>query len=243
MGSLLNRIYEKYSAKDFILLAKKLDTIEWIVEAGIHDGTDTEILLKTFDVNHYFAFEPDPAAFAFADAKLSEERSKHNLMLLPIALSDRKHIIKMVSPKGFGLGISQITNDPHSQGVLIQSDLLDNYLASMNNNGLLWLDVEGHSISALNGSIRNLNKFVICKIEAQTHTIDSRKEQDAFRVHKLMRKNFLLIRAPLYPGYFGDLVYLRKDQASMVPWISSKALTVVFYALHRIIYPLLKKPK
>ena len=144
---------------------------------------------------------------------------------------------------GFGLGISQISNDPSSQGLTIYSHLLDDYLHTMNNKGLLWLDVEGHSFNALNGSKVNLTKFIICKIEVQTHTIDSSKIQDAFRIHKLMNKDFILIRAPLQPGYFGDLVYLRKDKISMSIWVFGKAITTLFFLLHKIIYPLLRKPK
>jgi len=243
MGTILNKIYERYSARDFLFLAKEMKSIEWIVEAGVHDGTDTEILLNTFEVKKYLAFEPDPAAFAMAEKKLSNNKLKKNINFYPVALSDQSKLIKIVSPNGFGLGISQISNDPSSQGLTIYSDLLDNYLGSMNNKGLLWLDVEGHSFSALNGSKVNLTKFVICKIDVQTHTIDSTKMQDAFQIHKLMYKSFILIRAPLQPGYFGDLVYLRKDKISINIWVLGKTLTALFFLLHKIIYPLLGKPK
>jgi FkbM family methyltransferase len=243
MGVLLNKIYDRYSAKDFLFLANKIKDIEWVVEAGVHDGTDTEILLNTFDVKLYLAFEPDPTAFAIAEAKLRNNKLKRNIKLIPVALSDRSQFNKIVSPNGFGLGISQISNDPSSQGVTIYSDLLDNYLGTMNNKGLLWLDVEGHSLNALNGSKANLTKFMICKIEVQTHAIDSTKIQDAFKIHKLMYKNFILIRAPLQPGYFGDLVYIRKDKISLNLWVFGKVITTLFFLLHKIIYPLLGKPK
>jgi len=242
MGKILNYVYDKYSAKDFLVLGKKLCDIGWVVEAGVHDGADTQVLLNTFTVKHYFGFEPDPSAFRIANSRLSSVLT-NAVVIFPIALSDTKKTQKIIAPTGYGLGISQISDDLSLEGYIVQSDLLDNYLGPMDNRGLLWLDVEGHSIKVLNGSKFSLEKFMICKIEVITHTIDISKKSDAFRIHKIMQQNFVLIRASLQPSYFGDLVYLRKDLIPIKLWFTGKVITLLFIFLHKFVYPILKIPK
>jgi FkbM family methyltransferase len=242
MGKILDLVYDKFSAKDFLILGKKLCDIGWIIEAGVHDGADTQVLLNTFTVKHYFGFEPDPSAFRIANSKLSGVLT-NTVVIIPIALSDTKKQQKIIASTGFGLGISQISDDLSLEGYIVQSDLLDNFLGPMDDRGLLWLDVEGHTIKVLNGSKFSLRKFMICKIEVITHTIDVNKKSDAFLIHKIMQQDFILIRAPLQPSYFGDLVYLRKDLIPIKLWFTGKVVTVLFIFLHKFVYPILKIPK
>lgn len=80
------------------------------------------------------------------------------------------------------------------------------------------------------------------KIEVQMHNYKKHMPQDAFILHKLLKDTHVLVRAPLHPGIFGDVVYIRKDCARLVDWFIGIHVTMLFNFVHIILYPLLKKP-
>ena len=52
----------------------------------------------------------------------------------------------------------------------------------------------------------------------------------------------MLYAAPLHPGYFGDVIYLKEGELSLSEKVKARALTFAMHILHYKVYSLLKKP-
>jgi FkbM family methyltransferase len=243
MGLLLNGLYKVVSADDFLDFSQSFQKIEWVIEAGIHDAADTVKLILSLRPNHYVGCEPDSEAFESAKNNLNYFNN-HELScvieILPVALTERRGFVTLQTPTQFGDGNTQVKQDKDGKTLGIP---LAELLLETSNDGLLWLDVEGHSAQVLKGAGETLNKFVLMKIEIQMHDIDSNRVRDFPTVHKLVKRSFYLVRAPIHPGYFGDVVYLRKEAAKFRHRLISYPLTLLFFFLHKTVYPLIGKPK
>jgi hypothetical protein len=76
------------------------------------------------------------------------------------------------------------------------------------------------------------------------HKMSNFRTGSFFQVHKIMRSsNFKLYRAPIHPGFFGDVIYIRKKELSNVERLESFILTFFMCQLHKVVYPILRKPK
>jgi hypothetical protein len=110
--------------------------------------------------------------------------------------------------------------------------------------GLLWLDVEGHATSALRGASKNLRYIAAAKVEIQMHDMNDALMADYHEVNNIMLSSGLFpVRAPIFPGFFGDVIYLNKRELSLGDKIWSYTLRLQMWLLHDFVYPLLGKPK
>jgi len=249
MGTLLTKIYAKYSSPGLLKVARERNLdFEWIIEAGCHDGTDTLEFLKLPNIKRVFAFEPDDVAADLAEAKFTNHQERVNLKRL--ALMDQPGYIEMSSPTGnFGDGTTVISNFKsvrpaysHDEKILICSTM-DMELPNLTGRGLLWLDVEGSAANVLSGSLETLKSVSLVQVEVDTHTSKFRKANFAKVDQILTKSNFSLIFGPLHPGFFGDAIYLKNSQLTGIERLRSLALRGLYCALHLVIYPLTGRPR
>ena len=107
----------------------------------------------------------------------------------------------------------------------------------------MWLDVEGHAVPALEGMTDALARIAIARVEVQLHTRSEDFKQDFIQVISLMKQSSLVpIFGPIYPGYFGDIIFLRAELFNWKDLIRSKLVLFHLKILHLHIYPKLKKP-
>ncbi|MCX6451206.1 MAG: FkbM family methyltransferase [Actinobacteria bacterium] len=246
MGKYLNNFYSRFSANNFLEYIK-LDEgkINWVIEAGCHDGNDTLEFVKFSNVKVIYAFEPDPIAREIA-MKTLEPYLTNLVKLYPYALSNSEGEIYLVQSHGnFGNGTSEASEEfsheiPH---VKIKKVRLNRIVSEESSNGILWLDVEGHAVEALVGAGGILNKLIHAKIEVQMHTLNDARKADSTRVLQIMRKaGHTPIMLPLHPGFFGDIVFTKATELSISKRAYSLVLVSLFRFLHLIIYPMLGKP-
>lgn len=214
--------------------------LDFIIEAGCHDGSDTERLLMNLNEVKIFAFEPDSRARVKAESKLSRFIPKQ-LLVSPYALSNYRGTAFLVYSGVKGNGSTQISNKGSE---VVETRTLDEVLPSELHRGLLWLDVEGHSVQVLSGATKTLKKIVMAKIEVQMHDMGPGRKADLFAVMQIMEKSGLVpIYGPIHPGYFGDVIFLKYDEIRLKLKIKSFVLKLQFQILHKLVYPKLNKPK
>jgi FkbM family methyltransferase len=192
----------------------KID-VRWIVEAGCHDGTDTLELNRRFNPINYFAFEPDPVAHSEAKRKL-QSNGLSNVILFKDGLGEdnsSKSLNYLASGKGSG---STFLADQGEEQVSV-CRLDDKLPTNLQDGGLLWLDVEGHTLKALAGMKMTLKKLEIAKVEVQLHSRNENFRQDFSKVLMVFGEAGLVpLYGPLHPGYFGGYNFCPKSS----PWIS-----------------------
>lgn len=244
---LLDKYYKYNFGPDVLVISKKLNLkFDFIIEAGCHDGTDTEKLVKKLKNVKVYAFEPDSKARLAARKKLSEFIPKQ-ILISPFALSDHNGKAFLVFE---GVGMDGAKSGSGSSRVskkgseAIQLRTLDNVLPDKLRKGLLWLDVEGHAVQVLTGATSTLKKIVLAKIEIQMHDMGIGRKADLFTVIKIMKQAELIpIYAPLNPGYFGDIIFVNRTQINNKNKFRSVLILLQLYFLHKIIYPTLNKPE
>jgi len=250
VGKILDALYARYANPGVLGIIKARNlTIDFAIEAGCHDGTDTLRILELPGLNHIYAFEPDPVAAEIASARI--KRFPNKVSLVRSALSNQIGIMEMILPDGVpGSGStifrfkSNSANKSELGDTTFECTTLDLQINEVSNNGLLWLDVEGAPHLVIEGAISTLQKILIAQIEVDMHTTSKIREANYFKVDKLMcTNNFRLHYAPLHPGYFGDVIYIKDNLLSFKEKIRSRILVIGMYILHSKIYPLLKKPK
>lgn len=237
----LNDYYAKVGNPDILKLVDCFDVkVDWVVEAGCHDGTDTILMDRYLAPYKYFAFEPDP--LSYARAKLLLETDFSNVLLFPFGLSDVDSELFFSFPHGEqGTGSTILASEGD---VPVSVKRFDDVVRDLSLGGLLWLDVEGHAVKVLKGACEMLPKLLFAKIEVQMHDMSKYRKKDIFEVCKLMKKAKMLpLYAPIHPGYFGDVVFVRTNLLSRAQVGYSKFLYLQMFALHRWVYPILGKPK
>lgn len=121
---------------------------------------------------------------------------------------------------------------------------IDLEIKALSSKGMLWLDVEGVPHVVLEGATATLKNIAIAQIEVEMHKMSNFRTGSLTQVHKIMRSsNFKLYRAPIHTGFFGDVIYIRKEELSNFEKFQSSILTLSMYLLRKVIYPSLKKPK
>ncbi len=250
MGKLLNIFYQKFSNPGVLQIIHDRNLkIDWAVESGCHDGSDTLRIAKIPSIKILYTFEPDPVASIAAQKKFNQ--TKANIYFSSSALWSKQGFVEMYSPNGIigdGSSIFQFLESEQVANSECRSffpcTTLDKEIKPISRDGLLWLDVEGAPQHVLLGGTEVLKNIVIAQIEIEMHKMSEFRDETFTRVHELMiNSNFKLIKAPLHPGFFGDVIYLRKDIMSEYEIFKSDCLTTLTKILHKIIYPLLGKPK
>ena len=226
---------------DVIQIAKSRSIdIDWILEAGCHDGSDTVTLESYFKPNRYLAFEPDETARVKA-MKLLKTKELNHIELYPFGLSnkDTTTLLKYEA-EGKGSGSTHFSETGEDS---IEIRKFDNHFKILEKSGLLWLDVEGHAVQVLEGMSHCLELISIARIEVQLHTRSRDFVQDYKKVIQIMKESSLVpIYGPVHPSYFGDIVFMRSSQLSFRDKGRSKVLIANMYFFHSLLFPVLRKP-
>ena len=245
--NILNKYYQYSLGPDILAIVEKLNLkLDFVIEAGCHDGTDTERFLKHLKGAKIYAFEPDSKARLKAEKKLIRFIPKQ-ISISPYALSNCRGeaflVFEGVSTDGTQAG-SGATRIAKKGKKAVQTRMLDEMLPNQLRRGLLWLDVEGHAVQALSGATKTLRKIIIAKIEIQMHDMGPGRNADLFSVLQIMKRSGLIpIYGPLHPGYFGDVIFIQSHKSGLKLKIKSFLIKIQFRILHKIIYPALNKPK
>jgi FkbM family methyltransferase len=247
MGVLLEKFYAKIAGPSFFEIITSLSIdVSWGIEAGCHDGSDSLLMLEKINLKKLYAFEPDSAAREKAEALLFPKYTGV-VELSPKGLSSSAGPATLEDNGAPGGGQSQVVRMPKADSPKKQVQLirLDDVSAFLNSGGgLLWLDVEGHATDVLKGAQKTLLAITIAKIEVQLHDMGLGRPQDAFQVVRILKAAGLIpVHAPIHPGYFGDIIFVRQTHLHFSSIIKSKLLVLLFSILHNYIYPLLKKPR
>ncbi len=237
----LNAYYKLIGDSDVIkYLSAKGINISWVIEAGCHNGEDT------LQINHHLkpariiAFEPDE----HARLRASTTYAAHNLdvELHSFGLSDKNSKLFLNFLNGEeGTGSTYLAETGSSS---VEVKRLNDMNLNLGYGGLLWLDVEGHAVQALRGASDYLGNLASAKIEIQMHQMSDTRIADYFEVNRIMIANGLIpVRVPIYPGFFGDVIYLNKREARVFDRFWSAVLIFQMKFLHGFVYPLLGKPR
>ena len=220
--------------------------VSWIVEAGCHDAGDTELLSTIFSTSTIYAFEPDPVAFENAKSRIETLISKgHSIQLSKIALMNVTGDGGLTFVGEPGGGSTQIQNtEIENQDHRVQVSKFDDLNIPETSKGLLWLDVEGNAVSALQGMQVSLHKFNVAKIEVEFHNMSQSRMRNYQEVIALMKlANFRIVKSDNQPGFFGDMLFVHSTQINFIRSLESILITWTTHLLHGFVYPILKKPK
>ena len=249
MGNRLNKFYGQWENPGLLSAAFRYNVhFDWVIEAGCHDGSDTLKFLELENVLKVYAFEPD--AVAADKAELKFKAFSDRVVFKRFALMDKRGYIQMSSSTGnFGDGTTSVgeyfdhSQATKSEETLIPCTTLDDELPDLSGSGLIWLDVEGSAPKVLQGSAKVLDCVEMIQVEVDLHDSMHRKS-NFIEVNKiLIGTGFAIMFGPIHPGFFGDAIYIKKSKLSLIERIRSQFLSVLMHATHRIIYPLLRKPK
>lgn len=251
MGKILNKFYARHSNPGIIeIITGRSLTVDWAIEAGCHDGSDTIGIANLENMRQIYSFEPDVVAASKAQAQF--KILPPIVKFFPIALWDKSGFVEMHSPNGKpgdGSSIFRFCEVTHLAAGMIEEQnfflctTIDAEVTPISDNGMLWLDVEGVSNIVLNGALQTLKSISIAQIEIEMHKMSNRREESFDSVHRIMTKlNFRLFRAPLHPGYFGDVIYIKKENLTNSEKVFSSYITILMFILHKIIYPTISKP-
>jgi FkbM family methyltransferase len=234
-------LYRFFGESDVVAIAKKRGiNIDWVLEAGCHDGSDSVRLHENLHPERYLAFEPDETArtqaeLTFALGKLDA------IELYPYGLSN-VNSMKYLKYEAEGKG-SGSTHFADTGEDVVEIRVFDDHFNVHQSSGLLWLDVEGHTLQALDGMSISLQQIVIARVEVQLHTRSKDFIQDFLEVVKVMQKMSLIpVYGPIYPGYFGDIIFMDSNLLKTRDKLRSKFLRVLLKFLHLYFYPKIKKP-
>jgi FkbM family methyltransferase len=249
MGKALDKIYAYYENPGVLsIVLNRALPIDWAIEAGCHDGTDTLRIADLPNMKAIFAFEPDLVAADIAQSKFLGLSGM--IKLVRSALWSKPGIVDMYSPTGTpgdGNSIFIFREGDRDDNKKLEASFpcttIDLQIKASSPNGMLWLDVEGVPHIVLEGAASTLKNIAIAQIEVEMHEMSKFRTGSFFQVHEIMRSsNFKLYRAPIHPGFFGDVIYIRKDELSTKEKFESSILTLLMHLLHRFIYPALNKP-
>lgn len=99
MGKVLDKVYARNENPGGLnIIRNRGMTIDWAIEAGCHDGTDTLRIAGLPNMKAVFSFEPDSVAADIAQSKFSGNSSK--IKLVRSALWSEPGIVQMYSPSG-----------------------------------------------------------------------------------------------------------------------------------------------
>ena len=218
--------------------------IDWAIEAGCHSGADTLRMARNSEIEYFFLFEPDPVSFEIAKKNLLVLDSER-YSLFQLAVSNIESEYGLVTKGGLGGEGSLITNIfGAGSEITVKSCRIDSKIEpSTTRSGLLWLDVEGFAIPALEGATTTLNSILVIKIEVEYANMNEYRSKNFSKVLEILNsKGFILQAVNLNPCYFGDLLLIHKSSLGLKSQIFGKLLTTLAKILQVFIYPLLRKP-
>ncbi|QOV91410.1 FkbM family methyltransferase [Humisphaera borealis] len=173
-----------------------------IIEAGAHDGSDTEDLRRTIPDCEVHAFEPAPAVFRRLENRTKSDSRVHryNVALGESASTMEMHISagrsdassSLLKPKAHLDVNPDVTFDETvSVPVVSLDDWAREY--SISRVDFLWLDLQGYELPALRGGTQLLRKVKAIQVEvnlievfegvALYHQVRSWLESQGFKIH------------------------------------------------------------
>jgi FkbM family methyltransferase len=245
-------VYSRYRNPGFSsYLRKSLLAPSILIEAGCHYGEDTKLLVEKLELEHTFAFEPDPDAFAKAKEVLT---GLPNIELFPYGLGETQGsfslFVNRSEPENGTSGLEfNVENSEEWTTTQIEVKTLDSVISGSevftsvhDRKCFLWLDVEGFEHQVLKGSSLTIGKVGVAQIEINMHNA-LRKANYLQVLSYMYKQGFGLIYAPLHPGYFGDSVFLHHSvMSSRNTKVRGILLGIAMVFLHSVVYPLLRKP-
>jgi FkbM family methyltransferase len=242
-------------------LHKKINELEicvdFVIEAGAHEGTDTKSLLKIKGVKKIYCFEPNPNSFKILSSKMVEVKQQ-DYEIFNLGLFERNTKAKLFFPK-IDLGgmneknagtSSLLKNWAKSDGEFVEVDLvsLDSFFGLGSNfmksnkglAGLLWLDVEGAALQALFGMKSTLGFIDVAKIEVEYGVQKNQwNSKNLFKVIRFLRaQGFTPISGYLHPLTRGDMLFVRKKQLALKLKVKSLIFQSLLLTFYGFIYPL-----
>lgn len=233
-------IYRSFENADVVKIASdRRIKIDFVIAAGCHNGSDTVNIMNSLNPLRYLAFEPD------SFARIQAEKTFLNNMLIKVELhpqglsnvNSQKHL--KYEAEGKGSGSTHLSDFGEDQ---VEVLVFDEHFKVTQNSGLLWLDVEGHALQALEGMKTVLKKIAIARIEVQLHTRNDEFAQDFMQVIEVMREASLVpCFGPIRPGYFGEIIFINSKFLSSKDKLQGKILWIVMKLLHLTLYLKLNK--
>jgi len=135
---LARRYYNYFGNLDVVSVAKKRQiSIDWILEAGCHDGSDSVTLVKEFNPVRHLAFEPDETARAKALQRF-ESTGTNRIEMYPFGLSNQNSMrFLKYEAEGEGSGSTHFADEGDD---VIAVKVFDELVTVEEDSGLLWLD-------------------------------------------------------------------------------------------------------
>jgi FkbM family methyltransferase len=221
-------------------LSDRAINISWVIEAGCHNGEDTLLINHHLKPSRIIAFEPDEHARLRASATYAANNLDVELHSFGLSDKNSKLFLNFLNGEE-GTGSTYLAETGSSS---VEVKRLNDLNLNLGYGGMLWLDVEGHAVQALRGATDYLGNLAVAKIEIQMHKMSDARVADYFEVNRIMNAHGLFpVRVPIYPGFFGDIIYLNKRESKVFDRIWSAVLIFQMKVLHGFVYPVLGKPK
>jgi 2-O-methyltransferase len=208
-----------------------------ILEAGAFDGSDTARLSRFWPASQIHAFEPVPEIYATLKKTIA---GLHNISTYPIALSDSKgfatfYISEFTANPGIpGASGSLLAPKDHLERapyvifpkqIIVETLTIDQWaqLHNVDHIDFMWLDMQGHELTALKNSLKILPSVKIIYTEVEfTRAYEGQplykdvKEWLALHGFELLAIDFdeaeaLKDHIPAGHEWFGNALFIRKN--------------------------------
>ena len=183
-------IDEYFHKKKILSFLKKINLkINIFVDVGSHKGTYTDLILKNFDVNRIFMFEPQKDIYKIIKKKYQKNKTikifndavsnknttqkiyinRHDLTSSLVKLDQTNKYLDYKS-KLFGVkNVKNMIKDIYSVKTIKLKNIIDK--ENIEKIGLLKIDTEGHELEVLHGLDVSINKVKCIMIEFHTDKI------------------------------------------------------------------------
>tara|TARA_B110000971_G_scaffold221760_1_gene270422 strand:+ start:2540 stop:3262 length:723 start_codon:yes stop_codon:yes gene_type:complete len=222
-------IDEYFHKKKILSFLKKINLkINIFVDVGSHKGTYTDLILKNFDVNRIFMFEPQKDIYKIIKKKYQKNKTikifndavsnknttqkiyinRHDLTSSLVKLDQTNKYLDYKS-KLFGVkNVKNMIKDIYSVKTIKLKNIIDK--ENIEKIGLLKIDTEGHELEVLHGLDVSINKVKCIMIEFHTDKIYL--NYNPKKIHNyLIEHNFKLVKTYKFPfSEWEDRLYLNK---------------------------------
>ena len=222
-------IDEYFHKKKILSFLKKINLkINIFVDVGSHKGTYTDLILKNFDVNRIFMFEPQKDIYKIIKKKYQKNKTiktfndavsnknttqkiyinRHDLTSSLVKLDQTNKYLDYKS-KLFGVkNVKNMIKDIYSVKTIKLKNIIDK--ENIEKISLLKIDTEGHELEVLHGLDVSINKVKCIMIEFHTDKIYL--NYNPKKIHNyLIEHNFKLVKTYKFPfSEWEDRLYLNK---------------------------------
>ena len=207
-------------------LKEKKIPIEIWLDVGSHKGTYTDMILKNFNLQKAFLFEPQKKIFNYIKKKYKQKKyiynynvavsnvtkdqkifiNKHDLTS-SLTKANEKNLYLKIKAKLFGGNIKDMITDEY----MVKTIKLSNFLRikKIKSIDLLKIDTEGNELKVLKGLGKKI--IIIKAILIEFHNNKIYKNYNSKLIHKyLLKNNFILKKKFHFPfTEWEDRIYLK----------------------------------